>query len=167
MNQPTDKKIDSFSFIDQNGHAFGVEDLAGTVWIASFVFTSCETVCPPMMIETASLQKRLADEDIPVDFVSFTVDPEVDTPEVLKQYIQQFTNNEVNWHMLSGYSQKEIEIFAREQFQTIVQKPDTSNQVIHGTNFYLVDEQGYVLNEYNYIDETYVAEIMKDIAKKR
>jgi len=54
-----------------------------------------------------------------------------------------------------GYSQEAIEVFAREQFQTVVQKPESTNQVIHGTNFYLVDDQGYVLNEYNYIDELF------------
>ena len=67
--------------------------------------------------------------------------------------------------MLTGYTQKEIENFAREQFQTIVQKPDSSNQVIHGTNFYLVDDKGYIVNEYNYIDESYVDEMMQDIEK--
>lgn len=163
--QPTGKKVDPFSFIDQNKNDFGTDDLTGTVWIASFIFTNCETVCPPMMTELASLQKKLEEEKLQVEFVSFSVDPDVDSPEVLQLYIQQFTDHESNWHMLTGYSQEEIEAFAREQFQTIVQKPNTSNQVIHGTNFYLVDDQGYVLNEYNYINESYIEEISRDIKK--
>ncbi len=118
-----------------------------------------------MMSELASLQKKLEEEKLQVEFVSFSVDPDVDSPEVLQLYIQQFTDHESNWHMLTGYSQEEIEVFAREQFQTIVQKPNTSNQVIHGTNFYLVDDRGYVLNEYNYIDESYIEEISRDIKK--
>lgn len=52
--------------------------------------------------------------------------------------------------MLTGFSQEEIETFAREEFKTIVQKPKTSTQVIHSTNFYIVDDEGYILNEYNY-----------------
>lgn len=163
-NQPTGKKIAPFSFTDQNEKPFGTEDLNGTVWIASFIF-NCETVCPPMMIEMASLQNIFEEKGIQVEFVSFTVDPTIDSPKVLKQYIQQFTDNETNWHMLTGYSQEALEDFAREQFQTIVQKPDTSNQVIHGTNFYLIDDQGYVLDEYNYIDESYVEEMIKNIKK--
>lgn len=162
-NQPTENKIDPFSFIDQNEKPFGTDDLNGKVWIASFIFTNCETVCPPMMFEMASLQKEMEENELNVEFVSFTVDPNLDTPDVLREYIQNFTNHETNWHILTGYSQDTIEEFAREQFQTIVQKPDTSNQVIHGTNFYLVDDQGYVLNEYNYIDESYVEEIIKEI----
>jgi protein SCO1/2 len=166
-NQPPGKQIAPFSFTDQNGLSFGTDDLAGTVWVASFIFTSCETVCPPMMFEMASLQEIFKEKGIQVEFVSFTVDPEIDSPEVLEQYIQHFTDDETNWHMLSGYTQETIENLAREQFQTIVQKPDSSNQVIHGTNFYLVDDQGYLVNEYNYIDETYVEEMMKDIKKIR
>src|SRR5690625_2410277 len=158
-------KVNSFSFIDQNNQPFGTDKLLGSFWIASFIFTNCETVCPPMMFEIATLQKKFAEEDIHVEFVSFTVDPTVDTPETLKNYIQQFTDDEANWHVLTGFSQEEIEIFAREQFETIVQKPKTSTQVIHSTDFYLVDDQGYILNEYNYIDESYVEELLKDIKK--
>ena len=90
----------------------------------------------------ADLQKKFKEEGIQVEFVSFTVDPTVDSPEVLKEYIHQFTDDETNWHILTGYTQEEIEVFAREQFQTIVQKPSSSNQVIHGTNFYLINQQG-------------------------
>lgn len=163
--QPTGQKVEPFSFVDQNERDYGTDDLKGTVWIASFIFTNCDTVCPPMMFELASLQKQFEEEDLQVEIVSFTVDPKVDSPDVLQQYIQQFTDTESNWHMLSGYSQEEIEKFAREQFQTIVQKPDTSDQVIHGSNFYIVDDQGYVLNEYNYIDESYAENMIKDIKK--
>lgn len=166
-NDSPGKKIDSFSFTDQNELSFGLDDLTGKIWIANFIFTNCETVCPPMMSEMASLQRLVDEENIQVEFVSFTVDPEIDSSEILKQYIQQFSDNETNWHMLTGYSQEDIEVFAREQFQTIVQKPSTSNQVIHGTNFYLVNDQGYILNEYNYIDDSYVDEMIRDIKKIR
>lgn len=162
-SQDPGKEIAPFSFIDQNENSFGTDNLHGTVWIASFIFSNCETVCPPMMFEMAALQKEVEEKDLKVEFVTFTVDPEFDTPKVLKDFIQQFTTDETNWHMLTGYSQEEIETFAREQFQTIVQKPESSNQVIHGTNFYLVDGQGNMLNEYNYIDESYTDEMIRDI----
>ncbi|WP_342558886.1 SCO family protein [Metasolibacillus sp. FSL K6-0083] len=162
---PSNNKIDSFSFINQHEKPFGTEDLKGEIWVVSFIFTNCQTVCPPMMFEMASLQKKLMEKGLKVEFVSFTVDPDLDSPVVLKEYLKQFTSTETNWHMLSGYSQETIEKFAREQFQTIVQKTNTSNQVIHGTNFYLIDKQGYIINEYNYTDESYVEEIIKGIKK--
>jgi len=159
------KEMLPFSYTDQNGQPFGTDELTGKVWIADFVFTKCKTVCPPMTLEMADLQKKFADEGIQVEFVSFTVDPTIDSPDVLKEYIHQFTDDETNWHLLSGYTQEEIEVFAREQFQTIVQKPFTSNQVIHGTNFYLINQQGSIVNEYNFVDASYVKEMTKDIKK--
>ncbi|MEK4404307.1 MULTISPECIES: SCO family protein [unclassified Sporosarcina] len=159
------KEIVPFSYTDQNGQPFGTDELTGKVWIADFVFTKCKTVCPPMTLEMADLQKKFEDEGVQVEFVSFTVDPTIDSPDVLKEYIHQFTDDEKNWHILTGYTQEEIEAFARDQFQTIVQKPSSSNQVIHGTNFYLIDQQGSIVNEYNYVDASYVKEMMKDIKK--
>jgi len=159
----TEMKIAPFSFVNQYDESFGTSELSGSLWVASFIFTNCETVCPPMMLEMAALQDKVQSSDVDVQFVSFTVDPVVDTPEVLRAYVKQFTTNDTNWHLLTGYTQDEIERFALEQFQTIVQKPDSSEQVIHGTNFYLVNKAGYIVNEYNYVDETEMEQLVYDI----
>ncbi|MBE1554255.1 SCO family protein [Sporosarcina limicola] len=161
----TGTEITPFTFTNQEGQPFGTEELKGSIWIADFIFTQCETVCPPMTIEMASLQKKFKDEGIQAEFVSFTVDPTVDTPTLLKDYLKQYTDDDSNWHLLTGYTQEAIELFAREQFQTIVQKPATSNQVLHGTNFYLIDQQGFKIKEYNFVDTSYVEDLMKDIKK--
>ena len=162
---PYEKKIAAFSYTDQNGQPFGAAQLAGKIWVADFIFTKCESVCPPMTSEMTLLQKKFKDEGIQAEFISFTVDPTVDSPEVLKDYIHQYTDNESNWHLLTDYTQEEIEVFAREQFQTIVQKPSTSNQVIHGTNFYLINQQGFLVNEYNLANNSYAEELVRDIKK--
>ena len=78
------KEIVPFSYTDQNGQPFGTDELEGKVWIADFVFTKCQTVCPPMTLEMADLQKKFEDEGIQAEFVSFTVDPTIDSPEALK-----------------------------------------------------------------------------------
>lgn len=159
------EKINSFTFVDQNGEAFGTENLQGSVWIADFIFTNCHTVCQPMTAEMASLQEKFKEKNLPVHLISFTVDPEVDTPEKLNDYVQVFSDDLSNWHLLTGYSQEEIEKFAREQFQTIVQKPASSNQVIHSTNFYLIDQEGHRIGEYNYINSTFFDDLVEDIEK--
>lgn len=163
--QPPGKKIAPFIFIDQHGEPFGTEDLTGSIWVANFIFTQCDTVCPRMTSEMALLKERFEAEGIEAQFVSFTVDPQVDTPEVLKAYIQHYTDDDSNWHLLTGYSPEEIERFAREQFQTIVQKPTSSNQVIHGINFYLIDREGYLRKEYNFTDQSYLEEMLAEIRK--
>lgn len=163
--QSTGPTIGEFTFTDQNGADFGFNELRGKVWIADFIFTDCETVCPPMTAELAALQKRFKEDGIAVEFVSFTVDPTVDDAATLKKYINLFTDDESNWHLLTGYSQDEIEKFAREKFQTIVLKPEASTQVIHGTSFYLVDQNGVKINEYNFVDPSYVDSLLKDVKK--
>ncbi|REB06470.1 SCO family protein [Sporosarcina sp. BI001-red] len=157
------REISSFSFIDQQGDAFGFNQLEDTVWIADFIFTKCETVCPPMTSEMADLQKEFKKHNLDVQFVSFTVDPDVDTPETLKAYARQYTDDTSNWHFLTGYSPNEITRYAMENFQTIIQKPETSDQVIHGTNFYLIAKNGQLVSEFNYVDEDYVHDLLKTV----
>lgn len=164
-HSPSYETIDDFTFINQNHRNFGTDDLHGHIWIADFIFTKCETVCQPMTIEMANLQEELKEKGVDVQFVSFTVDPEVDRPERLKKYILDFTDDLSNWHLLTGYTQEEIELFAQEQFRTMVQKPSSSSQVIHGTNFYLINQDGQLIGDYNYIDPTYYESIIEDIEK--
>lgn len=162
-NHQNERKIEPFTFTNQEGQAFGMNDLTDTVWIADFIFTNCTTICQPMTAEMASLQHIFKEKNLKVEFVSFTVDPEMDTPEKLKSYISEFNADLSNWNLLTGYTQAEIEVFARDQFQTIVQKPAASTQVIHSSNFYLIDKDGHFVQEYNFVDASYVDEMVKDI----
>lgn len=157
------REISPFTFTDQQGEAFGMNQLKDSVWIADFIFTNCKTVCPPMTSEMATLQREFKKNGLDVEFVSFTADPEVDTPAELKAYAEQFTDDESNWHFLTGYSAQQITKFARDNFQTIIQKPETSDQVIHGTNFYLVAKDGKLISEFNYVDEDYVHDLLKTV----
>ncbi|WP_175640379.1 SCO family protein [Metabacillus schmidteae] len=163
-NKASTFQMSSFTFTDQNGQPFGTENLKNKVWIANFIFTNCETVCPPMTASMSALQKELKNQDLDIELVSFSVDPTVDTPDVLKTFMEKFTDDSSNWHMLSGYSQKEIEEFAREEFQTLVQKPSSSNQVIHSTSFYLIDQNGEVVNSYGF-QQSHFEELIVEIKK--
>lgn len=154
--------VQNFQYTNQNGQPYGLEDLKGKVWITTFIFTNCETVCPPMTANMARLQQMTKEEKLDVQFVSFSVDPEVDNPEMLKLYVQKFTNDLSNWTLLTGYSQEEIEKFAKESFQTLVDKPATTNQVTHGTSFYLVDQNGKVMKKYSGISNTPYEDIVRD-----
>lgn len=158
-------QMKTFTFTNQNGTAFGSENLKGKVWIANFIFTNCDTVCPPMTTNMAALQKRLKAEDLSVELVSFSVDPTADTPEKLKSYMSKFTKDQSNWQMLTGYTQEQIETFGREEFQTLIQKPDSSDQVIHNTNFYLVNRNGEIVNEYSFTLGTHSDDMIQDVRK--
>jgi len=162
-NPPKAFQMESFSFTNQNEEKFGTEELKGKVWIADFIFTSCDTICPPMTASMVTLQKKFKEEEIDVEFVSFSVDPTVDTPQKLKAYLKNFSDDDSNWNMLTGYSQEEIETFAREEFQTLVQKPETSNQVIHGSDFILVNQNGEIVDTYSFIQGDSTDDLIKDV----
>lgn len=166
LGKEKEYQMKSFTFTNQNGENFGTEQLKDKVWIADFIFTSCETVCPPMTAGMAALQKQLKEENLDVQLVSISVDPDVDTPEKLKEFMQKFSKDESNWNMLTGFSQKEIETFAREEFQSLVQKPESSDQVIHGTNFYLVNRHGEIVDDYSFTQGKQFQELISDVKKQ-
>lgn len=165
-NQPK-RQVNDFNFIDQNGADFSLNQLKGKYWIAGFIFTNCETVCPPMMKAMTQLEKTMLKEHIDGDFVLFSVDPAYDSPAMLKAYLDDFSPQTKHWHLLTGYSQAEIETFALNSFETIVQKPENSNQVIHSTNFYLVNPDGDVLGEFNYIETDFENELIQAIKQAK
>jgi protein SCO1/2 len=118
----------------------------------------------PMTANMKKLQQLAEEEGIEnIEFVSFSVDPKVDTPEVLKDYGSQYSADFSNWHFLTGYKQEEIEKYAMDNFKTIVKKPQTGDQVIHGTDFYLVDQEGNVMKYYTGLAEIPLDEIIRDI----
>lgn len=156
--------IEEFTFTSNDNKSLGLSDLKGKVWVADFIFTNCEDVCMPMTANMAKLQKMAKDEKIKnIEFVSFSVDPTVDTPEVLTEYGKQYNADLKNWHFLTGYKQEEIEKFALKNFKTIVKKPETGDQVIHQTYFYLVNQEGKIMKFYSGLADIPMDEIIKDI----
>lgn len=162
IKDPLNWEIEDFSFINQEGRDFGLTDLNGKVWIADFVFTNCVTVCLPMTKNMAELQQQLNEKDLNVELVSFSVDPEIDTPEVLTKFANDYHADLSNWHFLTGYSQEYIEEFAFENFKTLVKKPEEDDQVIHGTSFFLVNQNGTIIKEYSGL-EFPIEEIIEDV----
>ncbi|MDM5229528.1 SCO family protein [Cytobacillus sp. NJ13] len=157
-------ELADFKYTNQDNKEFGLKDLEGKVWVADFIFTNCEDVCMPMTANMKKLQDLAKKEGIEnIEFVSFSVDPSVDTPEVLKEFASTYNADFSNWHFLTGYAQEEIEKYAMEYFKTIVKKPQSGDQVIHGTDFYLVDQNGNVMKYYTGLNEIPLDEIMNDI----
>ncbi|MCA1321119.1 SCO family protein [Bacillus tianshenii] len=148
----TDRPLGDFSYTNQDGNAFSLEDIKGDITIASLIFTSCTTVCSPITANLAKLQRMAEKEGLDVHFLSFSVDPEVDTPEKLKEFGNQFEADYSKWNFLTGYSQEEIETFGPENFKTIVAKPKNGGEVVHGTSIYLIDQEGTIVKSYDGLD---------------
>ncbi len=147
----TEYEIENFETTDHRNEAVSLESLKGKPWLAMFIFTSCTTVCQPMTNNMSEIQKEFIERDIEdYNIIAFTVDPTIDTPERLSEYFSYFEiPDESKWHLVTGYDQTYIEQFALNNFKALVKKPEEGDQVMHGTTFYLVDENGVAVKDYS------------------
>ena len=128
----------AFSLTDQDGKTVTDKELRGHPYVASFVFTQCAGPCPLITAKVASLQKRI--ENPKVKFVSFTVDPEHDTPAVLKQYAKRFDADPTRWTFLTG--EPKAVYAAIEGMKMALQPASGQEPIIHSTRLLLIDGQG-------------------------
>jgi len=164
IKNPLNYEVKDFQYTNQKGESFGLQDLKGEVWVANFIFTNCDDVCLPMTANMKLLQEKVKEEGIDnIQFVSFSVDPAVDSPEILLEFANLFQVDESNWNFLTGYPQEDIEQFALDTFNTIVKKPESGDQVIHGTSFYLINGEGKVMKDYTGLAEIPMDDIINDI----
>lgn len=165
-------EIQDFEVTNQDDETFTREDMDGKVWLLSFIFTNCATVCPPMSQNMTAVAQELEEKGVEdYGIMSFSVDPEVDTPAVLTEYASWYDIPEnTDWQFLTGYDYSFIRGFAEDNFKTIVAPPPKgSNQVTHGTAFYLIDEDGTIIKDYAGVDsgdnKFPQAEVVSDVEK--
>src|SRR5262245_25656781 len=94
--------LPEFTFHNQYGQDFGSEQLKGRIWVANFIFTRCPTECPRFTKQMFQLQHRGRGLGQAFHLVSFSVDPEHDTPEVLLQFAKQYRVSPRAWTFLTG-----------------------------------------------------------------
>ena len=136
-------QIPSFDLIDQNGESFTLESVKGNVWIADFIFTTCAGPCPIMTERMSTVQHDLIDID-KLKFVSFTVNPDYDTPEVLKKYAKRYDADISTWSFVTGKYEQIQELIANG-----FKMGDEEEIVFHSTRFALVDHEGNLRGYYS------------------
>lgn len=161
-------EVPEFEAVDQDGKPFKLSDLKGKVWIADFIFTNCNTVCPPMTQNMVLLQKRLKFEGLDVDIVSFSVDPERDDSKAIHEFAKQHGIDFSNWHFLTGYPFEKVQKLSREVFKAQVMKDPDSDQFVHGTSFYLIDQDGKIRRFYNGVrlDDDQIVQDVRELLGK-
>ena len=136
--------VPDFSLTNQKGESLGLSDMAGKIWIADFIFTNCPTICPAMTQEMARLQSEFVAD--PVYFVSFSVDPERDTTEVLTRYAKAYGADDRRWHFLTG-EKAAIHQLAEQGFRLTTGQ--NGNEPFHSPHFALVKADGNIHDYYN------------------
>ncbi len=139
--------VGDFSLVDQAGRTVTRSSLLGKVWVASFVFTRCTTLCPQVAGTMARLQEQTAGRD-DVVLVSFSVDPTHDTTAVLKDYGERFHADPARWLLLTG-KRDAVYGLIRQSFHLGVEENrgearNSGNEVTHSGKLAVVDRAGRI-----------------------
>jgi protein SCO1/2 len=103
MRLPVIGEAPDFDLVSQDGERVTLADSAGKVLAVTFIFTNCPDICPTLTLNMAQVQEMLGGEfGKTIAFVSITIDPERDTPKVLKEYAEAFGANLDGWAFLTG-----------------------------------------------------------------
>lgn len=158
------EKVGEFTFTTQDEQQLSNEDLNGQWWIADFIFTNCTTVCLPMSYNMSQLQTQLQEENIDIQFISFSVDPDYDSPKVLTEYGKDNNADFDNWTFLTGYDFQTIKEISIKSFRAPLKEPESgSDQVLHDTRFFLVDPEGNIIKGYDGRQAENMNEIIEDL----
>lgn len=143
---PNFGQVQAFSLQGSEGSAFGSEELTGKVWVASFFFTRCKTICPKLLGFLSQVDERAKKEELNLHLVSITVDPEHDTPEVLRKKAKEIQAGK-NWHFLTGLPE-EIRTVVVNGFKTHMGEKETLEdgllEIGHGSKLMLIDQSGVI-----------------------
>lgn len=136
-------KVPPFSFTDQNGKTITNADYHGRVYVAEFFFTTCPSICPIMNRNMVKVQNEFYGNPN-LGIASFSIDPQYDTPEVLKEYAENYKVTNPNWHLLTG-DKEAIYKLANSGFNLYVgENPEIEGGFEHSGFFALIDQQGNI-----------------------
>jgi len=167
---PVHGTVPDFLLTERSGRPLAQADLAGTIWIADFIFTRCPGVCPLLTSRMAHLQAALQDSNgEPVKLVSFSVDPEGDTPEVLRNYADRYGADPEQWLFVTGELQA-MQRLIGEGFHLSMAKlpsPEAKTSVTpiiaHSNRFILVDRNLQIRGYYHGNEEESLERILRDV----
>jgi cytochrome oxidase Cu insertion factor (SCO1/SenC/PrrC family) len=153
-------QVPKFQLTNQQDQTFGSAELANKIWIADFIFTTCPGPCPMISSRMSELQKPLEKTD--VHLVSFSVDPEKDTPEVLRGYAEKLHARPNRWDFLTG-SRASIYDLSKNGFKLGVSDgSDESGTPVHSTRLILVDRHGQIRGYYDGTEPDAVTKVLAD-----
>ena len=140
--------LPEFELVERGGSGVSLQSLQGKVWVADFIFTHCAGPCPLLSSRMSRLQEAVRDLD-GVRLVSFTVDPERDTPEVLAEYARRYQADAERWLFLTGPKEPLYRLVGEGFRLAVDDGGPQAGLITHSTRFVLVDQQGRVRGYYD------------------
>ena len=154
---PILKPVPEFSFINQDGDPFTEKDLNNKITILDFIFTSCAGPCPIMTHNMTGLYRSFSQVE-EVQFVSITVDPDVDTQDILKQYAKINGVNDDRWQFITSNIEA-IKDLKKNGFMLYAEELPRG----HAIKFVLIDQNGQIRKYFDGTEEASMAVLRKDI----
>ncbi len=158
--------VPQFSLVERSGKTTTLADLRGTIWIADFIYTTCQDTCPMQTAEMAQLQEQWKDR-AGLKLVSFSVDPEKDTTEALSGYANRYKADSQRWLFLTG-PKEEISRLVQEGFRlsavALSSDGKKDSVIMHSPRFVLIDKQAEIRGYYDSRDPQAMQRLKKDAA---
>lgn len=141
-------KAPSFSFTNQDNEIISDQDYENKVYVVEFFFTTCPSICPIMNRRMVEVQNEFFGNPN-FGIASFTITPEIDTPEVLKAYAQEYEVSHPNWNFLTGNKEKILKL-SNEGFNLFADSTmDENGDFSHSGLFALIDKDGNIRSRYD------------------
>jgi protein SCO1/2 len=157
--------IPYFYFLNDDSVIVKSTDMEGKVWVVDFFFTTCPTICPTMTKNMQKLNAATKDLHDDLQFISISINPQHDTPSILKRYREHYKATASNWQFFTG-KEAETHQLGIENFQIFAGRDEESEGgYAHSGAFTLVDKEGFVRGVYLGTDEKQVIQLEKDIRK--
>lgn len=148
VDMATIGEVPNFSFTNQKGETITNQDYEGKVYVAEFFFTTCPSICPIMNRNMVKVQNEFYGNPN-LGMASFTINPDFDTPEVLKVYAESYKITNPNWHLLTG-DKTEIYKLANTGFNLYVgEATEVEGGFEHSGFFALIDQEGNIRSRYD------------------
>jgi protein SCO1/2 len=152
-------ELPEFQFTDHNEASFGKSNLIGKISVVDFIFTRCKGPCPVMAVNMGQLYREY-ETDNRIQFISISVEPSHDTPEVLTQYANAQAVNDARWKFLNAPISQVVEL-SEHGFKLAADDLPGG----HSTRFVLLDTLAQIRGYYSGTDTASVAMLMADISK--
>lgn len=140
--------IPEFSFVNQDGQLVGSKEMEGKITIVDFFFTSCPSICPVMSTEMERVQDMFRDNP-KVQIMSISIDPEYDTPQILKDYAIEHGAVSGKWHFLSGPKLETYQLARCGFVLPTIDGNGIADDFVHSDKFILIDELGRIRGYYS------------------
>lgn len=143
--------LKEFALTDQQSAPFGTAQLQNKVWIANFIFTRCQTICPPMTAKMGQIQHRGRNLGTDFHLVSFTADPDYDTPDRLRLYAEKHRYSPRMWSFVTGslVDIKEVVVNGLKVAMGNNAPDGNPEGIFHGSHFVLIDRQMRIRGYYD------------------